>query len=152
MKKTEDLPIILQHLGSAISEIDAIVEDAPGSWKFFFVDGYSIKLNLSNDQNKIVLMAILGFPDSDSECEVLKTLLCYQLIWRGVYEPRIGLDAELGALICWCEFEADNLNNPDFEDYLLNFWLQSATLTEMVSEGIPLPLPAVVAEIYHLHA
>ena len=104
------------------------------------------------ERQTIELVAVLGTPEPDDELEVLRTMLCYQLLWRGGLEPRIALDAKLGALLSLCEFDLNIISRPEFANHMINFWVQSANLAEMVAEGIALSLPPATAEIMHLHA
>lgn len=152
MHEIENIRSGLQELGSDIAEINSIVEDEPGSWQIFFEDGYAITINFMEEHKTLELVAVLGSPEADNELEVLRTMFCYQLLWRGRSQPRIALDAALGSLICLHEFDADLIKGHQFKEYILTFWMQAAGLTEIVLGGIPLSLPLAPPESMHLHA
>ena len=150
MQAVEEISLILQQLGEDIEQITAIVEEEPGSWQIYFADDYAVTLSFSEERKSVELIAVLGIPHPQKELEVLRTMLCYQLLWRGSAEPRIALDANLGSLTCLYELDLQAVSKPDFADRLLNFWLQSATLTEMVASGVSMSPSS--AEIMRMHA
>ena len=152
MQEIENMRTSLQQLGSDVTEINAIVEDGPGSWQIFFEDGYAININYMEERQTIELVAVLGTPEPDNELEVLRTMLCYQLLLRGRSQPRIAIDATQGALMCLCEIDTDLINNHQFEDHVLSFWMQASGLTQIVLKNMPLSLPPAPVESMHLHA
>jgi hypothetical protein len=152
MHEIEDIRSGLQQLGSDVAEINAIVEDEPGSWQIFFEDGYAISINFIEERKTIELVAVLGTPEPDHELEVLRTMLCYQLLWRGRSQPRIAIDAAQGALMSLCEFDADLIKNHQFEEHILSFWMQALGLTQIVLKNTSFSLPPASAESMYLHA
>ncbi len=152
MQTVEEISLILQQLGEDIEQITAIVEEEPGSWQLHFEDGCAFTIGFSEERRSLELVAVLGIPDPSKELDVLRTMLCYQLIWCGSTEPRIALDANLGSLICLCELDLQVAAMPEFANRLLDFWLQSATLTEMVASGASMSLPPPSAEVMRMHA
>lgn len=152
MQEIENLRSGLQKLGPDVTEINVIVEDEPGSWQILFEDGHTISLHYHEDKKTIEFIAALGMPDAGRELEVLRAMLCYQLLWRGRSQPRIAIDADIGSLLCLCEVDADLVDSPEFEEHILTFWVQTAGLSEMVQENIPLSLPQASPESMHLHA
>lgn len=152
MQEIENLRASLQKLGSDVLEVNAIVENEPGSWQILFEDGYTISLHYYENKKTIEFVAALGIPDAEHELEVLRAMLCYQLLWRGRSQPRIAIDADMRSLLCLCEVDADLVDSPEFGEHILAFWVQVAGLAEMVQEGIPVSLPPASPESMHLHA
>ena len=152
MQTVDDVALILQQAGTEIEQIAAIVEDEPGSWQMYFEDGYAFTIGFSEERQALELIAVLGAPDPQKELDVLRTMLCYQLLWRGSAEPRIALDAHLSSLICLCELDVQIAAKPGFVDRLLEFWQQSAMLAEMVANSASMSLPPPSTERMRNHA
>lgn len=143
---------VLQQMGPHVPEIAAIIEESPGSWQILFDDEQAVNLHFLDEESGIELIAVLGTPAPDHELDVLRTLFCYQLLWRGAHQPRIALDAPAGSLLCLCQISPSLLDTERLEEAILAFWVQAKTLAELVAEGVPPPVPSASLDSLHLHA
>jgi len=148
----DNVRTLLQQMGAHIPALDAIIEESPGSWQLLFDDAQLLNLHFLDDESGLELVAVLGRPAADQELDVLRMLFCFQLIWRGGNQPRIALDAPSGSLLCLCQISPSLINTVKFEEAILAFWIQAKTLTDMVSTGLPPPMPAATPDSLHLHA
>lgn len=148
----DNLRSLLQQMGPHIPEIDAIIEDAPGSWQLLFDDEQVVNIHFLDEESGLELVAVLGTPAADHELDVLRALFCFQLVWRGSNQPRIALDAPSGSLLCLCQISPSLIDTAKFEEAILAFWINAKTLAEMVSAGLPPPMSCAAPDSVYLHA
>ncbi len=155
MASTEKIQQLLQELGPATPDIDAVVQTEEPSWAIQFSDETIIIIEPAEDPDRMVLSAELGSASDRFQLPIYETLLCYNLLWRDTGGVKIGLAGPKGELIMSTEICLDGLLLGALQEGITAFaklaksWISYVTSPD--AQAAP-PLPGMGAETLQLHA
>ncbi len=150
----EKIQNLIQELGPASPDIDAVVQTEEPSWAIQYSDETIVIIEASEDPARMVLSSELGSPNDTLQLPIYETLLCYNLLWRETGGVKIGLAGPKGALILSCELCLDNLSLMDLQEGMKTFTNIVRTWAKYVtgdSTDAPV-LPGMGSSNMHLHA
>ena len=150
----EKIQNLIQELGPASADIDAVVQTDEPSWAIQYSDETIVIIEASEDPARMILSSELGSPNDSLQLPIYETLLCYNLLWRETGGVKIGLAGPKGALILSCELCLDNLSLMDLQEGMNNFTSIVRTWTKYVTgDNTEAPsLPGMGSSNMHLHA
>lgn len=150
----EKIQTLIQELGPASPEIDAVVQTEEPSWAIQYSDETIVIIEASEDPARMVLSSELGSPNDSLQLPIYETLLCYNLLWRETGGVKIGLAGPKGALILSCELCLDNLSLMDLQEGMKTFTSIVRTWAKYVTgDSTEAPvLPGMGSSTMHLHA
>ena len=155
MTTIEQISELVQHIGPAIPEIDAIVQTEDPSWAIQFSDESIILLEAAEDPARIVISTELGSAAEAQQRAIYETMLCYNMMWRDTGGIKIGLAGPQGALIISTEVCLEGLTLQDLQQKILSFLKTTRSWTQYVGKaenGEAPPLPGMDSGSVHLHA
>jgi len=150
----ERIQQLMQELGPATPDIDAIVQTEEPSWAIQFSDESIIIIEPADEPPRMVVSAELGVAAEAQQRTVYETLLCYNLMWRDTGGVKIGLAGPQGALIISTELCLDSLMLNDLQLTLKNFLKITRSWQGFVSQTAPTPapLPGLGGDSFQMHA
>lgn len=155
MTTIEKIQQLVQELGPATPEIDAVVQTEDPSWAIQFSDETIIIIEPADDPSRMVISAELGAAAEGQQRIVYETLLCYNLLWRDSGGIKVGLAGPQGSLIISADVCLDGLTLGDLQEALKRFlnvarsWMQYVGKADAAAAP---PLPGMEAGNLHLHA
>ena len=117
----ERMQIMMEEIGPAMSEIEAVIQSEEKNWAIQFEDQSIVMLEWAENPDRIVLTAILGTPSESMQLSVYETLLCYNLLWKDTGGVKMALSGPGGELVLLYELFAANLNRNELQTVLINF-------------------------------
>jgi hypothetical protein len=155
MTTIEQIEPLMNELGPAMQEIDAVVRTEEPSWAIQFSDETIVIIEPADDPSRMVISAELGAAAEAQQRIVYETLLCYNLMWRDSGGVKIGLAGPQGALIISIDVCVEGLTLAGLQQELQRFLNISRSWTQYVGQADTAeapPLPGMEAGNLHLHA
>ena len=150
----EKIQNLIQELGPATADIDAVIQTEEPSWAIQYSDETIVIIEPADEPGRMILSSELGSPNETLQLPIYETLLCYNLLWRESGGVKIGLAGPKGALILSCELCLEGLTLMDLQEGMNNFTTIVRTWTKYVtgeSTNVPV-LPGMETGNMHLHA
>jgi len=117
----ERMQIMMEEIGPAMSEIEAVIQSEGKNWAVQFEDQSIVMLEWAESPDRVVLTAMLGVPSEAMQLSVYETLLCYNLLWKDTGGVKMALSGPGGELVLLYELFASNLNRNELQTVLINF-------------------------------
>jgi Tir chaperone protein (CesT) family len=117
----ERIQIMMEEIGPAMSEIEAVIQSEEKNWAIQFEDQSIVMLEWAENPDRVVLTAMLGVPSETMQLSVYETLLCYNLLWKDTGGVKMALSGPGGELVLLYELFASNLNRNELQTVLINF-------------------------------
>jgi hypothetical protein len=117
----ERMQIMMEEIGPAMSEIEAVIQSEEKNWAIQFEDQSIVMLEWAENPDRVVLTAMLGVPSETMQLSVYETLLCYNLLWKDTGGVKMALSGPSGELVLLYELFASNLNRNELQTVLINF-------------------------------
>ncbi len=117
----ERMQIMMEEIGPAMSEIEAVIQSEEKNWAVQFEDQSIVMLEWAESPDRVVLTAMLGVPSETMQLSVYETLLCYNLLWKDTGGVKMALSGPSGELVLLYELFASNLNRNELQTVLINF-------------------------------
>lgn len=117
----ERMQIMMEEIGPAMPEIEAVIQSEEKNWAIQFEDQSIVMLEWAENPDRVVLTAILGTPSETMQLSVYETLLCYNLLWKDTGGVKMALSGPGGELVLLYELFAATLNRHDLQTVLINF-------------------------------
>jgi hypothetical protein len=117
----ERMQIMMEEIGPAMSEIEAVIQSEEKNWAIQFEDQSIVMLEWAENPDRVVLTAMLGVPSETMQLSVYETLLCYNLLWKDTGGVKMALSGPGGELVLLYELFASNLNRNELQTVLINF-------------------------------
>ena len=117
----ERMQIMMEEIGPAMSEIEAVIQSEEKNWAIQFEDQSIVMLEWAESPDRVVLTAMLGVPSETMQLSVYETLLCYNLLWKDTGGVKMALSGPSGELVLLYELFASNLNRNELQTVLINF-------------------------------
>jgi hypothetical protein len=117
----ERMQIMMEEIGPAMSEIEAVIQSEEKNWAVQFEDQSIVMLEWAESPDRVVLTAMLGVPSEAMQLSVYETLLCYNLLWKDTGGVKMALSGPGGELVLLYELFASNLNRNELQTVLINF-------------------------------
>jgi hypothetical protein len=155
MTTIEQIEPLMNELGPAMQDIDAVVRTEEPSWAIQFSDETIVIIEPADDPSRIVISAELGAAAEAQQRSVYETLLCYNLMWRDSGGVKIGLAGPQGALIISIDVCVEGLTLAGLQQELQRFLNITRSWAQYVGQadaGEAPPLPGLEAQNLHLHA
>ncbi len=105
------------RLGSRVQ----LVQAEQQLWYAVFKDGRGYRIEWSDAWGRLMLIAVLGFPTSEHEHQVLNLALSYNALWWQVGKLRMARDGEAGELMLLGELGPEDTEPDVFDSALLHF-------------------------------
>ena len=140
----EQIQQLMQELGPATPDIDAVVQTEEPSWAIQFSDETIVIIEPAEDPERMVLSAELGSASDTLQLPIYETLLCYNLLWKDTGGVKMALSGPGGELVLLYELFSANLTLNELQTVLSNFvsiaqiWTVYVT-GESEQPGMPLP-------------
>ncbi len=153
----EQIQQLMQELGPATPDIDALVQTDEPSWAIQFADDSIVVIEPAEDPPRLVLSAELGTAPETAERQVYEALLSYNLLWRDSGGVKIGLAGPKGSLVINWELCLQDLTLLDLQAAIGRFQKLSSSWQAYVAkaeagEVAGAPLPGLEGGGFHLHA
>ncbi len=150
----EQIQQLMQELGPAMPEIDAVVQTEEPSWAIQFSDESILVIEPAEEPPRLVLSSELGTAAEAVERQVYEALLSYNLMWRDSGGVKIGLAGPKGTLIISTELPLEGLVLADLQAAILRFMKVTGSWQRYVAqtEGEPAPLPGLGGNSFQMHA
>ena len=150
----EQIQQLMQELGPATPEIDAVVQTEEPSWAIQFADESIIVIEPAEEPARLVMSAELGAAPEAGERKLYEALLSYNLLWRDNGGVKIGLAGPKGSLILNWELCLEGLTLMDLQAAMARFRKIAASWQHYVAkaDSEPAPLPGMGGDSFHLHA
>jgi hypothetical protein len=150
----EQIQKLVQELGPATADIDAVVQTEEPSWAIQYADETIVIIEAAEEPARMILSSELGSPTDSLQLPIYETLLCYNLLWRETGGVKIGLAGPKGALILSCELCLEGLSLMDLQEGMKNFTAIVRTWSKYVTgDSMEAPiLPGMAPLNLHLHA
>ncbi len=117
----ERMQIMMEEIGPAMPEIEAVIQSEEKNWAIQFEDQSIVMLEWAENPDRVVLTAMLGIPSESMQLSVYETLLCYNLLWKDTGGVKMALSGPGGELVLLYELFASNLNRSELQTVLINF-------------------------------
>jgi hypothetical protein len=117
----ERMQIMMEEIGPAMPEIDAVIQSEEENWAIQFEDQSIITLEWALKPDRVVLSTILGIPSESMQLTVYETLLCYNLLWKDTGGVKMALAGPNGELMLLYELYMSDLTLNDMQTVLRNF-------------------------------
>ncbi len=117
----ERMQIMMEEIGPAMPEIEAVIQSEEKNWAIQFEDQSIVMLEWAENPDRVVLTAMLGAPSESMQLSVYETLLCYNLLWKDTGGVKMALSGPAGELVLLYELFASNLNRNELQTVLINF-------------------------------
>ena len=117
----ERMQIMMEEIGPAMAEIEAVIQSEEKNWAIQFEDQSIVMLEWAENPDRVVLTAMLGVPSETMQLSVYETLLCYNLLWKDTGGVKMALSGPGGELVLLYELFASNLNRNELQTVLINF-------------------------------
>ncbi len=117
----EKIQKLMEELGPAHSDIDAIVQTEEPSWALQFSDETVVIIEPSEEPSRMILSTELGSATDSMELPIYETLLCYNFMWRETGGVKIGLAGPKGELIMSSELCLEDLILINLQEAIDNF-------------------------------
>ena len=150
----EQIQQLMQELGPATPDIDAVVQTEEPSWAIQFSDESIIIVEPADEPARLVMSADIGTAPEAAERHLYEALLSYNLLWRDNGGVKIGLAGPKGSLIINWEICVDGLRLPDLQSAIRRFLKTASSWQHYVAkaDAEPVPLPGMGGGSFHLHA
>ncbi len=117
----ERMQIMMEEIGPAMPEIEAVIQSEEKNWAIQFEDQSIVMLEWAENPDRVVLTAMLGIPSESMQLSVYETLLCYNLLWKDTGGVKMALSRPGGELVLLYELFASSLNRNELQTVLINF-------------------------------
>jgi hypothetical protein len=150
----EQIQQLMQELGPASPDIDAVVQTEEPSWAIQFSDESIMVIEPADEPARLVLSSELGTAPEAAERQLYEALLSYNLLWRDSGGLKIGLAGPKGSLIINWELCLEGLTLLDLQSALARFRKVTASWQHYVASADvgTAPLPGLDGGSFHLHA
>lgn len=149
----ERMQIMMEEIGPAMSEIEAVIQSEEKNWAIQFEDQSIAMLEWAEKPDRVVLSAMLGIPSESMQLSVYETLLCYNLLWKDTGGVKMALAGPSGELMLLYELYAGDLSINELQTVLTNFVSIAQVWTLYVTgegeQSVSLPDPV---DMLHLGA
>ena len=117
----ERMQIMMEEIGPAMPEIDAVIQSENENWAIQFEDQTILTLEWAEKPDRVVLSTMLGIPSESMQLTVYETLLCYNLLWKDTGGVKMALAGPNGELMLLYEMYIEGLLLNDLQTVLSNF-------------------------------
>lgn len=117
----ERMQIMMEEIGPAMPEIDAVIQSEQENWAIQFEDQTIVTLEWAEKPDRVVLSAMLGIPSESMQLSVYETLLCYNLLWKDTGGVKMALAGPNGELMLLYELYVSDLMLNEMQTVLSNF-------------------------------
>lgn len=117
----ERMQIMMEEIGPAMPEIDAVIQSEDENWAIQFEDQTIVTLEWAEKPDRVVLSTMLGIPSESMQLSVYETLLCYNLLWKDTGGVKMALAGPNGELMLLYELYISDLMLNDMQTVLSNF-------------------------------
>ena len=150
----EQIQQLMQELGPATPDIDAVVQTEEPSWAIQFADESILVIEPADEPPRLVISAELGTAPESGERKLYEALLSYNLLWRDNGGVKIGLAGPKGSLILSWELCLEGLTLMDLQAAITRFRKVAASWQQYVAkaDAEPAPLPGIGGDSFPLHA
>lgn len=150
----EKIQQLIQELGPAMQDIDAIIQTEEPSWAIQFSDETILLIESAEDPERMIFSAELGHAADNKQRAIYEAMLCYNLMWRDTGGVKISLAGPQGSLIISTELCLAGLMLNDLERSLTNLVkIVRAWQGFVQQEGdAPVSLPDMKDGNFTLHA
>lgn len=150
----EQIQQLMQELGPATPDIDAVVQTEEPSWAIQFSDESIIVIEPVDEPPRLVMSAEIGTAPETAERQLYEALLSYNLLWRDNGGVKIGLAGPKGSLIINWEISLDGLTLIELQSALVRFLKAVSSWQHYVAKADTeqSPLPGMGGGGFHLHA
>ena len=150
----ERIQQLMQELGPATPDIDAVVQTEEPSWAIQFSDESIIIIEPVDEPPRLVMSAELGTAPEAAERQLYEALLSYNLLWRDNGGVKIGLAGPKGSLIINWELSLEGLTLLDLQSAIVRFLKAASSWQHYVAKADTeqSPLPGMGGGGFHLHA
>jgi hypothetical protein len=149
----ERMQIMMEEIGPAMPEIDAVIQSEAENWAIQFEDQTIVTLEWAEKPDRVVLSTMLGIPSESMQLSVYETLLCYNLLWKDTGGVKMALAGPNGELLLLYELYMSDLMLNDMQTVLSNFvsigQVWSVYVTGDSNEATAMPAPV---DMLHLGA
>jgi hypothetical protein len=139
--KHEQILRMMEEIGPATSEIDAVVQEDETTWALGFSDEFDVIIEWADEPSRLILTAGIGHPVADRQTEVYRTLLSYNLLWQDTGGVTTGLATEEDEAILVYELNAEQLSMSQLRTVLLNFTALARDWHEYVTSQANVNVP-----------
>lgn len=142
----ERMQIMMEEIGPAMPEIDAVIQSEQENWAIQFEDQTIVTLEWAEKPDRVVLSAMLGIPSESMQLSVYETLLCYNLLWKDTGGVKMALAGPNGELMLLYELYVSDLMLNEMQTVLSNFvsiaqvWSVYVTGEEEQAAMMPAPV------------
>ncbi|MDB5823642.1 MAG: hypothetical protein JWR21_2346 [Herminiimonas sp.] len=150
----ESIQLLMQEIGPATLEIDAVMQSEEGSWAVQFDDETVVQIEWADEPSRLVLSSALGQARPEMRLPVYETLLSYNLLWQDTGGVKAALAGPGGEVSLLYEMFADTeLSLSDLRTVLLNFMQLTQLWASYVKSDASTPVNAPMpTEEMHLRA
>lgn len=117
----ERMQIMMEEIGPAMPEIDAVIQSEEENWAIQFEDQTIVTIEWAKNPDRVVLSTILGIPSESMQLSVYETLLCYNLLWKDTGGVKMALAGPNGELMLLYDLYMSELMLSDMQIVLSNF-------------------------------
>ena len=120
MTNLERVQAIMEELGPAMPDVDAVVQQGDSTWAVAFADELIVVIELDSLERRLVLSIDVGRPSDEAKGAVYETALTYAYLWRDTGGARLALGGADGELALLFDVELAELTLPDLQSMLLD--------------------------------
>jgi hypothetical protein len=137
----ESIQLLMQEIGPATPEIDAVMQSEERSWAIQFDDETVVQVEWADEPSRLVLSSALGQVNPEMRLPVYETLLSYNLLWQDTGGVKAALAGPGGEVSLLYELFADTLLSlGDLRTVLLNFMQLTQLWTAYVKSDASAPV------------
>ena len=150
----EQIQQLMQELGPATPDIDAVVQTEEPSWAIQFSDESIVIIEPADEPPRLVMSSEIGIAPESAERQLYEALLSYNLLWRDHGGIKIGLAGPKGALVISRELNLEGLTLLELQSTLTGFLKVASSWQRYVAKADTeqAPLPGIDGGSFHLHA
>jgi hypothetical protein len=149
----ERMQIMMEEIGPAMPEIDAVIQSEEENWAIQFEDQTIVTLEWAKNPDRVVLSSMLGIPSESMQLSVYETLLCYNLLWKDTGGVKMALAGPNGELVLLYDLYMNDLMLNELQTVLSNFvsigQVWSVYVTGEAEQNTIMPAPV---DMLHLGA
>lgn len=135
MASIEQLQRLIEELGPATAEVEAVQQSSESSWEVAFADDNIVQIEFVENRQLLVFTADLGPLPVETQSQDLRVLMVFNCAWLSNGGLRLGLDAPDGSVQLMYDVHAAELHLQALQDHVCAFADQASAWREVIPVG-----------------
>lgn len=149
MTTLEQVQQLIEELGPATSEVEAVQQSDEAAWEAAFANDLIVQIEFDEGRQTVVFTADLGPLPSEHQVASLMNLMIFNGAWTATGGLRMGLDAPDGHVLLMFDLSAAALSLQTLQDYLSAFANHASTWQAVIPVGFGSASPAAMDREFH---